>query len=194
MRMSGEVQRSAPYPRLGLRIAPLLLVVVAACGGGGGGDNKPSATPKASATAAPAATAVNRDPIQIEARVADKRSLQFSDEVEAKAGDYVQVRALVRTKPEVEARNLVISIARRGAGDLKLRARSPKGKPDSTAVVRGASGKSLRLTQLRYSCFAPPARTFCPLKSVRVTPSDYFVRAKVSRTAPVVLTFTARSR
>ena len=58
--------------------------------------------------------------------------------------------------------------------------------------MSGAFGAKVRLTQLRYSCFAPPAATFCPLSSVKATAARYVVKAKVRRGHPVVLTFSAR--
>jgi hypothetical protein len=195
--MNREAARGARIAcRLGILMATMLVAAgLTGCGSGGKKPSQAKATPTAAATQSPAKGPVDRRPVAVEVRVADKTSQPFGDTAEAKPGDYVQLRALVRIAPDAPPRNLAITVARRGSGGaLKVRARPARGGKGSTATVTGASGAKIRLSQLRYSCFAPPAATFCPLTSVKATRARYVVKAKVRRGHPVVLTFTARSR
>jgi hypothetical protein len=190
--MSREAVRGATYPlRLGVALLVLALGMSACGSSGKRGDTKPSPTPSATATATAVGGKVDRRPVAVEVRVPGKTD--FGDSTESKPGDYVQLRALVRTPADSPGRNLTISVARRDSGPLKVRARPTSGGKGSTATVSGASNRSIRLTDLRYSCFAPPAATFCPLDSVKASRSRYVVKAKVQRGRPVVLTFTTRS-
>jgi uncharacterized iron-regulated membrane protein len=189
------VRGDSVHRRTGICVATMLMLLgLTACGSGGkkSSNATPTPTPTAAAgTATPAKGPVDRRPVAVQVRVPGKSD--FADVAEAKPGDYVQLRALVRIAADAPPRKLTISVARRSAGDLKVRARPSSGGKGSTATVRGASGKKLRLTDLRYSCFAPPAVTFCPLSSVKAAPDRYVVKAKVGRGSPVLLTFTARS-
>jgi hypothetical protein len=182
------------FSRSGVYLAALLLISgLAACGSSGKKSSSATPTPTPTGTEAPAKGPVDRRPVAVGVRVADKTSQPFADTAEAKPGDYVQLRALVRIAADAPPRNLTISVARDSAsGELKIRARPTSGGKGSTATVSGASGAKVRLTQMRYSCFAPPAPTFCPLKSVKATSARYVVKAKVRRGHPVVLTFSAR--
>jgi hypothetical protein len=194
--MDGEAMRGATVPYwLGTSVASLLLVaVVAGCGSGGKESSNATPAPTKSAMREPSGAPVDRRPVAVQVRVADRTSQPFADTAEARSGDYVQLRTLVRTAADAPPRRLSITVARRGTGaGLKVRARPTSGGKGSTATITSASGGALKLAQLRYSCFAPPAPTFCPLSSVRATGSRYVVTAKVRRGHPVVLTLSART-
>jgi hypothetical protein len=194
--MSRGAVRGARYAcrLVGWTATIVLIAGLPGCGSGGKKSTGATPTPTASATKTPGKAPVDRRPMAVQVRVADASHQAFAATAEAKPGDYVQLRAVVRTAADAPPRGLTILVARRARDDgLKVRARPTSGGKGSTATVRGASGKKVRLTDLRYSCFAPPAPTFCPLDSVRADAARYVVKAKVRRGRPVVLTFTARS-
>jgi hypothetical protein len=103
------------------------------------------------------------------------------------------VVSMVTTIPEGDDTpkdaHVKITIERGPAGTLRATAGGESGEPTSSARISSRGGNNIRAEQVRYTCFVPPAPTFCPVETV-TTRGAYELVAPKPAQGPIVFAFT----
>lgn len=110
-----------------------------------------------------------------------------SNTAKASKGDIVQLTTSVPEQKAPRGVQLKITLSKGPADTLQATAGGVSGDPTSKTTIKSKGRREISLKNVRYTCFAPPQKTFCPVDVKQTGRSWSFVMKAPVATAPVVL-------
>jgi len=164
----------------GLPLAAVLVAVaVAACGG--------SHKPKTTATHTTTTTTTHpRKPAPkfISEEVHGPGASGYASTISARPGNMVAFRTVVPASLK-GTQTIKLSFAQGPSKSLSITASTPQ--HSSTATVTSASGSSLTLEHIHYSCELPPSPSFCPAKHITTTSKQVQLQFSTTHAAGITV-------